>query len=81
MEPTGRSKDRFLALGQAVCIDAARHIASPRLVLPYLFLAFGGPVLLVGFLLPVVQFVRLLTPGLIWPFAGKPGRSKGLVIG
>ena len=48
-------------LGQGTCADAASTLASPRLVIPFLYFAIGAPVFFAGLLLPVVQFARLVT--------------------
>ena len=42
-------------------MDIARQLASPQLVLPYLYMAAGAPVFFAGLLLPLVQFSKLIS--------------------
>lgn len=46
---------------QGTAIDLNRVFASPKLVLPYLYIALGAPVLFAGLLIPVVQVARMVT--------------------
>ena len=48
-------------LGQGTFVDIARQLASPQLVLPYLYMAAGAPVFFAGLLLPLVQFSKLIS--------------------
>ena len=47
-------------LAQGVCSEIAQNLASAQLVLPFLFLAVGAPVLYAGLLIPLVQLSRML---------------------
>ncbi|MEM7124336.1 MAG: MFS transporter [Pseudomonadota bacterium] len=46
---------------QGTAIDLNRVFASPKLVLPYLYIALGAPVVFAGLLIPIVQVARMLT--------------------
>ncbi len=48
-------------LGQGVCFETAEVLASPRLVIPFLYFAVGAPIFFAGLLVPLVQFARLVT--------------------
>ena len=46
---------------QGTATDLSRVFASPKLVLPYLYIALGAPVVFAGLLIPIVQVARMLT--------------------
>ncbi len=75
-----KTRNYWLLLVQGVCIDASRHIASPRLVLPYIYLALGGPVFFAGLMLPVMQVARLTTPVVALPFIHATAGRKWFVV-
>lgn len=56
---TGYRRNYPVFLAQGICVDIARNLASPKLVLPYLYLALGAPVFLAGALIPLVQLSRI----------------------
>ncbi len=55
-------------LVQGVFVEIARNLAGPRLVLPFLYLAFGAPVFLAGALIPLIQLSRVAGQILCAPF-------------
>ncbi len=55
-------------LGQGTFVDIARQLASPQLVLPYLYMAAGAPVFFAGLLLPIVQVSKLISQVAFAPF-------------
>ena len=57
-------------LGQGAFVDIARQLASPQLVLPYLYMAAGAPVVFAGLLLPIVQVSKLVSQVAFAPFLG-----------
>ncbi len=60
--PLERERWNFgVLLGQGVCFETAEVLASPRLVIPFLYLAIGAPVFFAGLLVPLVQFARFVT--------------------
>lgn len=56
----GESWNYAILIGQGISWDCSRSLASPRLVLPFLYIALGAPVLFAGLLLPIVQVSRLI---------------------
>lgn len=46
--------------GQTIAMGAGRQLGSPHVVLPFLFVAAGGPILAGALIVPVVEFCRLL---------------------
>jgi hypothetical protein len=60
--PVAGEKWNFnVLLVQGTCVDAVTYLASPRLVIPFVYIAIGAPVFIAGLLLPLVQFSRLVT--------------------
>ena len=47
-------------LSQGVLAEISFQLTSPRLVLPFLYIALGAPVMFAGLLLPVVEISRLV---------------------
>ena len=48
-------------LGQGTIIDISYQLTSPKLFLPFLYMALGAPVLFAGLILPVVQVSNLIS--------------------
>jgi len=48
-------------LGQGTSWEIAEQVASPRLVLPFLYIAVGAPTMFAGLLLPIVQIGKLIS--------------------
>lgn len=48
-------------LGQGTIIDISYQLTSPKLFLPFLYMALGAPVLFAGLILPVVQVSNLVS--------------------
>ena len=46
---------------QGTFFNAARSLASPRLVLPFLYIALGAPTVFAGLIAPLVQFAQLVS--------------------
>jgi MFS family permease len=58
-------------LSRGTTQTVAYQLAGPRLVLPFLYLALGAPVIFAGLLLPIVQVSQLVSQ-LIWvPFVAE----------
>lgn len=60
VSPTEAWNFRVL-VGQGTAYDAARQLASPRLVLPYLYVALGAPIAFAGSLVPLTQLTSLVS--------------------
>ena len=67
-------------LGQGAFVDIVRQIASPRLVLPYLYVALGAPVFLAGLLLPLVQVSKLVSQVVFTPFLRAGAQRKWYMV-
>ncbi len=67
-------------LVQGTCVSAARFLASPRLVIPFLFIAIGAPIFIAGLLLPLVQFSRLVTQVVAAPVLKESRTRKWYVM-
>lgn len=46
--------------GQTIAMGAGRQLGSPHVVLPFLFIAAGGPILAAALIVPVVEISRLV---------------------
>ena len=55
-------------LSQGVLLDLSQTLSSPRLVLPFLYLALGAPVFFAGMLIPIVQIARMIGQVVSAPF-------------
>ena len=51
----------FIFVSQGIVASASKSIGSPRLLLPYLYVATGAPVFLAGALIPIVSGARLIS--------------------
>ena len=49
-----------ILLGQGVLLDVSQSLSSPKLVLPFLYIALGAPILFAGLLIPIVQIARMI---------------------
>ena len=58
-ERAERWNDKVL-FGQSTAMHAARQLSSPHIVLPFLFVAAGGPVGLGILIVPIVEIFRML---------------------
>ena len=59
---TGRDDwNYFIFVFQGIVASASKSIGSPRLLLPYLYVATGAPVFLAGALIPIVSGARLIS--------------------
>ena len=65
--PSGEGWNFNVLLIQGTFFHAARHVASPRLVLPFLYMAFGAPTVFAGLLAPVVQIAQLASQIVVAP--------------
>lgn len=68
----------LVASGTAV--DTGRQLASPRMVLPFLYLALGAPIFFAGLLLPIFQLMRLVTPTLAAPMIQNAKARKWFIM-
>lgn len=55
---------------QGIVVNASKAIGSPRLLLPYLYVATGAPVFLAGALMPLVSASRLVGQVMAAPVVG-----------
>lgn len=65
---------------QGTCVDTANFLASPRLVIPFLYIAIGAPVFIAGLLLPVVQFSRLVSQVVAAPVVKESRTRKWYIM-
>ena len=49
-----------ILLSQGTLLDVSQALSSPKLVLPFLYIALGAPILFAGLLIPLVQIGRML---------------------
>lgn len=63
-------------LGQGVFLDVSQTLASPRLVLPFLYIALGAPVIFSGLLIPIVLLSRMIGQITSAPFVSSSAISK-----
>jgi hypothetical protein len=63
-------------VGQGVAYSAARRLASPRLVLPFLYVALGAPIALAGVLVPLVQLSQLAAQVIAAPWLRRRGSER-----
>lgn len=57
-------------LGQGIFVDVSFHLTSPRLVLPFLYMAIGAPVVFGGLILPIVQGSNMVSQLVAAPILG-----------
>lgn len=63
-------------LSQGVLLDLSQTLSSPRLVLPFLYLALGAPIFFAGMLIPIVQIARMIGQVVSAPFVSTARFSK-----
>ncbi|HJN67547.1 MAG: hypothetical protein QF408_04300 [Pirellulales bacterium] len=63
-------------LSQGILLDLSQTLSSPRLVLPFLYLALGAPVFFAGMLIPIVQIARMIGQVVSAPFLSTARFSK-----
>jgi hypothetical protein len=79
---TGEAGDRFerrnysLVLSSGVASSAASQLVNPSLVLPFLYLALGAPVVVAGLLLPLMKGAGLVAEMAVAPFMNDTWRAK-----
>lgn len=72
----------WILIFQGTALDLGRVFASPRLVLPYLYISFGAPALLAGLLIPIVQIARMVSQLVVAPrIASASTRKWFMVVG
>lgn len=52
-------RNYWVMLAQGVFVDFANSVSSPKMVLPFIYIAAGAPVFLAGILLPMVQVSKI----------------------
>ena len=67
-------------LGQGVFVDVSFHLTSPRLVLPFLYMAIGAPVFLGGLILPIVQGSNMVSQLVAAPIIGASKYRKWYML-
>ncbi len=72
-------------LGQGTVFDISYQLTSPKLVLPFLYMALGAPVMFAGLILPIVEIANLVSqmvaaPFLVGPMLRKWYMSLGIVV-
>jgi MFS family permease len=72
-------------LGQGTVFDISYQLTSPKLVLPFLYMALGAPVMFAGLILPIVEISNLVSqmvsaPFLVGPLLRKWYMSLGTVV-
>lgn len=63
-------------LGQGTSVGSGYQLASARVVLPFLYMAAGAPVMFAGLLLPIVQVSKLISQIVATPFVSRSKRRK-----
>ena len=66
---------------QGIVASTSKAIGSPRLLLPYLYVATGAPVFLAGALMPLVSVSRLIGQVLSAPFVSAARTRKWFLFG
>lgn len=80
--PAGEAGDRFerrnysLVLSSGVATSAAGQLANPSVVLPFLYLALGAPVVVAGLLLPFMKGAGLVAEMAVAPYMNDTWRAK-----
>ena len=67
-------------LGQGTVFDVSDQLTSPKLFLPFLYMALGAPILFAGLILPVVQVSNLLSQMVSAPLLVRPLLRKWYMI-
>ncbi|MEM9682371.1 MAG: hypothetical protein AAF942_03815, partial [Pseudomonadota bacterium] len=67
-------------LGQGVFVDVSFHLTSPRLVLPFLYMAIGAPVVFGGLILPIVQGSNMVSQLIAAPIIGASKYRKWYML-
>jgi len=67
-------------LGQGTVVDVSYQLTSPKLFLPFLYMALGAPVLFAGLILPVVQVSNLISQMVAAPLLVGPLLRKWYMI-
>jgi hypothetical protein len=65
-----------LVLSSGVASATASQLVNPTLVLPFLYLALGAPVVVAGLLLPVMKGAGLVAEVVVAPLLNKTSRAK-----
>ena len=80
---TESGRDRwnyFIFVLQGVVASASKSIGSPRLLLPYLYVATGAPVFLAGALIPIVSGSRLISQVVGAPYVSLARTRKWILF-
>ena len=76
----GHNKNRFYLLWSGITESVSDILASPGMVLPFLYLALGAPQYIATLLLPCVKAARLIIEALISPYVTVGVRAKYAMI-
>lgn len=83
MGATGDSrlqKNYSLVFASGIAFSTAKQLANAKLVLPFIYLALGAPVIFAGLLLPLMRAAQLIAELLIAPFLQDVARAKRSVF-
>ena len=70
----------FIFVFQGIVASASKSIGSPRLLLPYLYVATGAPVFLAGALIPIVSASRLISQVVLAPYVSAARTRKWILF-
>ena len=70
----------FIFVFQGIVASASKSIGSPRLLLPYLYVATGAPVFLAGALIPIVSAARLISQIVGAPYVSAASTRKWILF-
>lgn len=73
-------KNRTYLLWGGIADSLSDILASPSIVLPFLYLALGAPQFLAGLLLPCVKGARIIAEAMMSPYVRVGDRSKKAMI-
>ena len=74
------SRDGNLFMGYSVLENTCHSLAGMHLVLPFLYAALGGPVLIVGLLLPIYRAASVASSALAAPFVSAARRKHRYLV-
>ncbi len=74
------TKNRLYLLWGGIADSLSDILASPSIVLPFLYLALGAPQFLAGLLLPCVKGARIIAEAVMSPYVRVGNRSKKAMI-
>ncbi|MEM7462637.1 MAG: MFS transporter [Pseudomonadota bacterium] len=79
-KPAGTNKNRSYLLWSGIGESVSDILASPGMVLPFLYLALGAPQFIAGLLLPCVKAARMIIEVIISPYIKVGERARLAMI-